>query len=97
MQAPGRADEDRRGGFEHGGWAAPDADPVMGSVASEGMTSTGGILLGRRTYEDFPRFWPNQPEPKVSRWPWPWPTDSMPSVGMPARQSCGPRSTRRGN
>jgi hypothetical protein len=23
MQAPGRPDEDRRGGFEHGGWAAP--------------------------------------------------------------------------
>ena len=63
MQAPGRPDEDRRGGFEHGGWAAPYADSVMGSVASEGMSSTGGILLGRRTYEDFHRFWPNQPEP----------------------------------
>ena len=25
MQAPGRPDEDRRGGFEHGGWAAPYA------------------------------------------------------------------------
>jgi hypothetical protein len=23
MQAPGRPDEDRRGGFEHGGWAQP--------------------------------------------------------------------------
>jgi len=37
MQAPGRPDEDRRGGFEHGGWATPYADPVMW----EGMGSAG--------------------------------------------------------
>jgi dihydrofolate reductase len=60
MQAPGRADEDRRGGFEHGGWAAPYADEVMGRKAAEGMATTGGLLLGRRTYEDFYGFWPNQ-------------------------------------
>lgn len=30
MQAPGRPDEDPRGGFEHGGWALPYNDPVMG-------------------------------------------------------------------
>jgi dihydrofolate reductase len=60
MQAPGRPDEDRRGGFTHGGWAQPYADPVMGSVAGEGMAKTGGLLLGRRTYEDFYSFWPNQ-------------------------------------
>ena len=29
MQAPGRPDEDRRGGFEHGGWALPYNDSVM--------------------------------------------------------------------
>ena len=63
MQAPGRPDEDRRGGFAHGGWAAPYADSVMGSVAAEGMASGGGLLFGRRTYEDFFSFWPNQPEP----------------------------------
>jgi dihydrofolate reductase len=62
MQAPGRPDEDLRGGFEHGGWAAPYADPVMGSVAA-GMAQGGALLLGRRTYEDFYAFWPNQPEP----------------------------------
>jgi dihydrofolate reductase len=56
MQAPGRPDEDRRGGFEHGGWATPYADPVMW----EGMGSAGALLLGRRTYEDFYAFWPNQ-------------------------------------
>jgi dihydrofolate reductase len=63
MQAPGRPDEDRRGGFEHGGWAAPYADSVMASVAAEGMAAGGALLLGRRTYEDFFSFWPNQPEP----------------------------------
>jgi dihydrofolate reductase len=63
MQAPGRPDEDRRGGFAHGGWAAPYADSVMGSVAAEGMASGGGLLFGRRTYEDFFSFWPNQAEP----------------------------------
>jgi dihydrofolate reductase len=56
MQAPGRSDEDRRGSFEHGGWATPYADPVMW----EGMGSRGGLLLGRRTYEDLHAFWPNQ-------------------------------------
>ena len=56
MQAPGRPDEDRRGGFEHGGWAGPYADPVMW----EDMGSAGALLLGRRTYEDFAAFWPHQ-------------------------------------
>jgi dihydrofolate reductase len=60
MQAPGRPDEDRRGGFEHGGWAVPYADEVAGRMAAEGTASTGGILLGRRTYEDFYGFWPHQ-------------------------------------
>jgi dihydrofolate reductase len=56
MQAPGRPDEDRRGGFEHGGWAIPYADPVMW----EDMGKAGSVLLGRRTYEDFYGFWPKQ-------------------------------------
>ena len=60
MQAPGRADEDRRGGFQHGGWAIEYSDPVMASVAGQGMATGGGILFGRRTYEDFYSFWPKQ-------------------------------------
>jgi len=62
MQAPGRPDEDRRGGFERGGWAQPYFDPVMGSVAAEGIAKGGALLFGRRTYEDFAAFWPNQTE-----------------------------------
>ena len=60
MQAPGRPDEDRRGGFAHGGWAVPYSDEVMAKTAAEGMTGPGALLLGRRTYEDFFSFWPHQ-------------------------------------
>jgi len=60
MQAPGRADEDTRGGFQHGGWAIPYFDPVMAGVAAEGMAKMPALLLGRRTYEDFYSVWPNR-------------------------------------
>lgn len=60
MQAPGRPDEDTRGGFQRGGWALPYNDPVMGRVMGEGMAQTGALLLGRRTYEDFAGYWPHQ-------------------------------------
>ena len=63
MQAPGRPDEDTRGGFGHGGWGARYADDVMAEVAAEGMAREGAMLFGRRTYEDFHGFWPNAPQP----------------------------------
>jgi dihydrofolate reductase len=62
MQAPGRPDEDRRDGFEHGGWGQPYFDEVMGQRAGEGMARTEAFLLGRRTYEDFASVWPTMPE-----------------------------------
>jgi len=61
MQAPARPDEDVRAGFPYGGWATPYADPEMGRAAMESMAATtGGLLLGRRTYEDFYQVWPNR-------------------------------------
>ena len=60
MQAPGRPDEDRRGGFAHGGWAQQFNDPVMGQAMGEQLTVEGDLLLGRRTYEDFAAYWPQQ-------------------------------------
>jgi dihydrofolate reductase len=60
MQAPGRPDEDPRGGFEHGGWAQPYNDDVLGSAMGQRMTRGEALLLGRRTYEDFAGFWPHQ-------------------------------------
>jgi dihydrofolate reductase len=60
MQAPGRPDEDRRGGFEHGGWAGPYAGAENARFAQQGTGNTGALLLGRRTYEDFYDYWPKQ-------------------------------------
>src|SRR2546421_6657076 len=57
MQAPARPDEDRRGGFEHGGWATPYATM---EAAEKSMAYTGALLLGRRTYEDFYTVSPNR-------------------------------------
>jgi dihydrofolate reductase len=62
-QAPGGADEDTDGGFEHGGWH-------MGYMGDEhaqkwvlaNIVEAGGFLLGRRTYEIFAGYWPNAPE-----------------------------------
>ena len=60
MQAPGRADEDVRGGFEFGGWANPYRDQVMGQAMSQGMSRGADLLFGRRTYEDFYEVWPKR-------------------------------------
>jgi dihydrofolate reductase len=61
MQAPALAGEDQRDGFEHGGWAVPYNDEVMGRAMSERMAShSGGLLLGRRTYEGLYGYWPHQ-------------------------------------
>jgi dihydrofolate reductase len=60
MQAPGGPDEDRRGDFDHGGWATSRMDEVMGRTLGEGMAKGGSMLFGRRTYEQFADFWPHQ-------------------------------------
>jgi dihydrofolate reductase len=62
MQSPAAPDEDPRGGFERGGWAAPYFDQVMADAAAEGMAKDGAILFGRRTFEQFASFWPTQPD-----------------------------------
>ncbi len=63
MQAPARPDEDTRGGFTHGGWAAPYA--AMPSTG-EAMANAGGLLLGRTTYEDFYNVWPKRTDSPYS-------------------------------
>ena len=60
IQAPGRPDEDIREGFDRGGWAVPYNDDVMAQKMGEGMASSGTMLFGRRTYQDFFGFWPRQ-------------------------------------
>jgi dihydrofolate reductase len=60
VQAPGRPDEDTRDGFDRGGWAVPYNDDVMAQRMGEGMAASGAMLFGRRTYEDFYGYWPQQ-------------------------------------
>lgn len=61
MQAPGSPDEDREGGFEHGGWQRPYFDDVLGAAAAEGMAATDTYLFGRKTYEQMAAYWPTAP------------------------------------
>ena len=60
-QAPGTPEEDRDGGFTHGGWQAPVADPESGPVMFEQARSMDALLLGRKTYEIFANYWPTAP------------------------------------
>jgi len=62
MQGPGRADEDTRGGFTHGGWGhrSATADDAAGKAMGERMAAGGGLagwLFGRRTYEQLLATW----------------------------------------
>ncbi len=61
-QAPGGPDEDRDGGFAHGGWQVPVADPESGEVIFEEARGMDALLLGRRTYEIFADYWPSAPQ-----------------------------------
>ena len=51
IQAPGGKDEDRDGGFEHGGWTWPYWHDDIGATFGAMMQDTDAFLLGRRTYE----------------------------------------------
>jgi dihydrofolate reductase len=59
MQAPGGPDEDRDGGFEHGGWTVPFFDEALGEQMDELIGRADAILLGRKTYDIFIQHWPH--------------------------------------
>ena len=61
-QAPGGPDEDREGGFAHGGWQAPLLDDVVGDTMFEQASTMDALLLGRKTYDIFAAYWPNASE-----------------------------------
>ena len=62
-QAPGLPDEDRSGGFAHGGWHMQYmGDEVAREWALESIVGAGGFLLGRRTFEIFAAYWPHASE-----------------------------------
>jgi dihydrofolate reductase len=60
MQGPGGPDEDRSNGFEKGGWQLGFADGRLGEFVMDGLTNAGAYLVGRRTYDIFAGYWPNQ-------------------------------------
>jgi hypothetical protein len=62
-QAPARPDEDRRGGFTHGGSGVPYTAMTQ---AGDSVANMGALLLGRRTYEDFYAVWPQRKGDPIS-------------------------------
>jgi dihydrofolate reductase len=62
IQAPGQADEDRTGGFRHGGWHVGYFDDIAQQRVVDSVVKAGGFVLGRRTYEIFAAHWPNASE-----------------------------------
>jgi dihydrofolate reductase len=65
MQGLGGPDEDRRGGFERGGWALPlfTADDEGAAFLNQVYQRADAFLFGRRTYEIFAGSWGTWPDP----------------------------------
>jgi len=58
MQGNGGAlDEDRRSGFERGGWARGKGDDETRTFINQTYERADAFLFGRRTYEIFARGW----------------------------------------
>jgi len=62
MQAPGGPEEDPVGGFAHGGWSVNFWDEKMMEFQGKALAGPFDLLLGRRTYDIFAAYWPQQPE-----------------------------------
>jgi dihydrofolate reductase len=62
-QAPGGPEEDRRDGFDRGGWLVPHFDEATGQFIDEVFREVDAFLLGRYTYEIFAASWPNVTDP----------------------------------
>ena len=59
IQAPGGPDEDTSGGFAHGGWIAPYADAMLGTLLRRQMNLPFDLLIGRKTYDIWAPYWPH--------------------------------------
>jgi dihydrofolate reductase len=69
VQAPGGAEEDTDGGFEHGGWSMQFFDPeVMGPTFDEMSQRTDALLYGRRTWRVMADAWPGRAGDPFADW-----------------------------
>tara|TARA_R110000824_G_scaffold336_7_gene2128 strand:- start:36654 stop:37244 length:591 start_codon:yes stop_codon:yes gene_type:complete len=69
VQAPGGADEDKDGGFSHGGWSMKYFDPeVMGGMYAELAAQSDVLLQGRRTYQVSAAAWPSRSGDPFTDW-----------------------------
>lgn len=64
IQAPGGPDEDREGGFTHGGWLVPYFDDRLVELMTGWATRADAFLFGRKTYEIFAASWPKSTDPE---------------------------------
>jgi dihydrofolate reductase len=70
MQAPGGSEEDKAEGFKYGGWMGPYFEGEVGGKEMEKqMKKTSALLLGRKTYDIWVKFWPTHTEtwPQVNK------------------------------
>jgi dihydrofolate reductase len=67
MQAPGGPEEDPSGGFAFGGWTTPFVDEAGLEAKAEELSVPFDLLLGRRTYELFAGYWPNDPGSAIGK------------------------------
>lgn len=58
IQSPGGPKEDTSGGFAYGGWQSPHRDAVSGAAMQKQMNTPSDLLLGRKTFEIWEKFWP---------------------------------------
>ncbi len=65
IQAPGGPKEDTSGGFKYGGWTFPYFDVFANKIMAKQMKQPFALLLGRKTYEIFASYWPNNGD----QWP----------------------------
>jgi dihydrofolate reductase len=66
-QGPGGRDEDRRGGFERGGWVGLHADEETGRQITSLLERADALLLGRRTWQIWEPYWPQHGDNPIGR------------------------------